>query len=509
MTRRHRAPDHLFVIVILLSLSLGLAAPAVAEPDVTGVTQPDITMVDDPSPPSQPIKLVFVHHSCGSNWLADGNGNLGIALRDSNYFVSDTNYGWGPDGIGNSTDIGHWWTWFVGPSRDTYTAALYAQSGKMSSYSRLATDPGGENEIIMFKSCYPNSNLLGEPDDPATTGDNPLRGVNCGSSDHTVGNAKGIYNDLLTYFSTRQDKLFIVITAPPLVASYTNAENAANARAFNNWLVNDWLDGYPHSNVAVFDFYNVLTSNGGSSGTTDLGWATGNHHRWYSSSVQHIHTVDNDYAAYGASSTNSHPNSTGNQKATGEFVNLLNVYVNRWQGSSGTQQSIALETGWNLASLAVAPYDTAIASVLASVAGHYDIAIRYEATSDTWHEYDPASPGGSTLTTLDETTAFWIRMTQDDTLTVAGDVPGTTNQSLVVGWNMVSYPSQQSRALPQALSSIDGDYEAVYGYAAGTASPWQLYAPDSPDWASELENLDAGQGYWIKATSACTLSIEG
>jgi len=40
---------------------------------------------------SQPVKLIFIHHSCGSNWLNDGNGGLDIALRDSGYFVSDTN----------------------------------------------------------------------------------------------------------------------------------------------------------------------------------------------------------------------------------------------------------------------------------------------------------------------------------------------------------------------------------------------------------------------------------
>jgi len=31
-----------------------------------------------------------------------------------------------------------------------------------------------------------------------------------------VSNAKAAYNSLLPYFATRQDKLFVVITAPPL-----------------------------------------------------------------------------------------------------------------------------------------------------------------------------------------------------------------------------------------------------------------------------------------------------
>ena len=29
--------------------------------------------------------LILIHHSCGENWLADGNGGLGLALRDNNY----------------------------------------------------------------------------------------------------------------------------------------------------------------------------------------------------------------------------------------------------------------------------------------------------------------------------------------------------------------------------------------------------------------------------------------
>jgi len=34
----------------------------------------------NPTPPSQPVKLIFIHHSTGENWLAGGNGNLGMCL---------------------------------------------------------------------------------------------------------------------------------------------------------------------------------------------------------------------------------------------------------------------------------------------------------------------------------------------------------------------------------------------------------------------------------------------
>ncbi|MCJ7529660.1 MAG: hypothetical protein MUO64_01350, partial [Anaerolineales bacterium] len=285
-------------------------------------------------------KLIFIHHSTGENWLTDGNGDLGIDLRDAGYYVSDTNYGWGPDTgsgpIGDYTDIGYWYDWFNGPSSSTYMNALFTEYGQNSSYSRLATDPGGQNEIIMFKSCFPNSHLGGNPSDPPTTGANPLRGHDYSDDTiHTVGNAKGIYKDLLTYFATRQDKLFIAITAPPLGSfDEPDAAHATNARAFNNWLVNNWLTGYAYKNVAVFDFYNVLTSDGGSDRTNDpdvndLGWSDGNHHRIVSGAVQHTQTVNNNYSAY-ATGGDSHPTQAGSLKASGEFVAWLNYYYARW-----------------------------------------------------------------------------------------------------------------------------------------------------------------------------------
>jgi len=325
-----------FRLTALLALvvgCLGLSPPAAPPPHSH---TPSIPLADNPDPPSETVKLIFIHHSTGENWLADDNGGLGMALRDNNTFVSDTNYGWGPEGIGDYTDIGHWWLWFRGPNSSTYLSALYAESGQHSAYSRLPTDPGGENEIIMFKSCFPNSYISGNPDDPPTTGYNPLRGQDASSEYHTVANVKGIYNDILEYFATRQDKLFVLIVTPPLVALETNAAHAANARAVANWLMDDWLEGYPYYNVAVFDFYNVLTSNGGDRYTHDLGWETGNHHRWWSGAVQHIQTVDNNFAAYGSDFWDSHPTQAGNQKATGEFVQLLNVFYHRWKEGEGT-----------------------------------------------------------------------------------------------------------------------------------------------------------------------------
>ena len=308
-------------IVMLLALAVASWPAARAAP----------LLNDNPNPPPSVVKLVFVHHSVGDDWLSTEMGGLGEALGSNHYYVSDTYYEWGPDEIGSYTDIGNWWDWFRGPRSATYTQALYNTTNQHAEYGRPLLDPGGENQIVLFKSCYPNSYLGGSPGDPPTTGSNPLRGEDSSSEHHTVGNAKGIYNDILEYFATRQDKLFVVITAPPLTGSETDSIYAANARALNDWLYYDWLAGYPHDNVAVFDLYNVLTSNGGDAYHNDAGSASGNHHRWWNGAEQHIQTVDNDYAAYPSDASDSHPTAAGLRKATEEFVAVLNVLYHRWK----------------------------------------------------------------------------------------------------------------------------------------------------------------------------------
>jgi hypothetical protein len=284
---------------------LALAAPAGAAP-----------AGQNANPPAQPVKLIFIHHSTGGNWLADPNeaqpyGGLGRALRDNNYYVSATNYGWGPDAIGDRTDIPNWPEWFTGPASAAIMRAVYTEAdqnvGDFGAWARLAADPGGENEIIMFKSCFPNSDLAGNPDDP------PLAAP---TEEYSVANAKAVYNDILTYFATRQDKLFIVITAPPLQESETAPDRAANARAFNYWLVHDWLADYPHANVAVFDYHNVLTG-------------PDNHHWWNGREIERLQATDDNYAAY--PSGDSHPSTAGHQKATQEFIPLLNIWYHRWK----------------------------------------------------------------------------------------------------------------------------------------------------------------------------------
>ena len=303
----------------------------------------------NPEPPSEVVKVVFIHHSTGYDWLTVGG--LREALNENNYYVVETDYYWGPpdldvnDGnpIGYHTDPGHWYNWFLGPHRDQYVEALLTTD--YGGGNNSLPDPGGEAEIVMFKSCFSSLQVIyGEPGDPPLPeGEpNPIWGVGVcddpqcsGSQYYTVSNIKGLYRDLLRYFAQRQDKMFVLITTPPSTDVYIPPEMAAKLRDINNWLVHHWLDDYPYNNVFVFDYYNVLTSNGGDEFTNDAGAETGNHHRFWNGEVQHVIGVNWNFSAYPGEGGDSHPRPAGHRKATEEFVPLLNIAYHCWKGDGG------------------------------------------------------------------------------------------------------------------------------------------------------------------------------
>ena len=279
----------------------------------------------DASPPASPVRFVVIHHSDGTNWVKSDDGGLADALGTNNYYVRDVSYSWdAPQNtdIGNQTDIGQWYTWFADTTvqanavsvRDNICGALYTTNMQTASYTPIA-DPGGNNDIVVFMSSFPNSAVGSDNAQPPSA----LYGQPAASNAHTLSNCKAVYNELLAYFKTRTDKLFVVVTAPPLVSSATFLTDAANARALNDWLVNTWLvaGGWEKRNVAVFDFFNVLTD-------------VDNHHYVFNGAIEHVNTNGDDFAYYGQGG-DSHPTQLGNLKGTAEFLPLLNVAYNRWK----------------------------------------------------------------------------------------------------------------------------------------------------------------------------------
>ena len=165
--------------------------------------------------------------------------------------------------------------------------------------------------------------------------------------------------------------------------------------------------------------------------------------------------------------------------------------------------------GWNLVSIDVHPTNTDIASVLDSIAGSYDLVYAWDAASGLWVKYAPNVGYGNTLTTLDETMGFWVRMTSLDTLVLSGTQPVATEIDLHTGWNLVGFPSGTNLPLPDALSlhGAGTDFTLVYSYhAADVADAWKRYDP-ATGIGNDLTDMAPGWGYWVRMSADHTWTV--
>lgn len=291
----------------------------------------------DPAPPTEMVKLVFVHASVGNMWLGKWYGQLGsiaeggepthyaqTSLRDNNYFVSDYNAPHEHPDEWPAHDYCAWPELFGDPA---WMDRIINYSTADGNYDRLV-DPGGENTIIMIKPCFTQYPIGGAPDDPPAPAGSPCEG------NGTVGGIKRAMLDLLDILAQYPDKFFVLVTAPPKPLG--RMAQGENARAVASWMATELLVDYEVGNVMIFDLYNVLTSNQQGPGDpcqqdedeqSDVGMMTGNHHRIWEGAVQHQVGYDQTYSAY----CDGHQKKGGLRKATIEFIPLLNAHYEAWQ----------------------------------------------------------------------------------------------------------------------------------------------------------------------------------
>ncbi len=301
-------------ISLMLLLSLSNAGSKEENMEPMHVNTIDLTKYPA-TKPEKPVNLLFIHHSCGGQLFADkgpdvgdhciykthpNGGGLRRMLEENNYIVHEASYG---SLIGEDTDICHWHKKFKNYMDKILT---------LKHQDEFFTD-GTQNQVVMFKSCFPNSWIGSDGSEPGDPD----------SCKKTLANYKAAYNSLLPIFSKYPHTLFIAVTAPPLAKPTlykkeklkefikqilgrpdTTDKVGRRVRAFNNWLKdvrNGWLKDYKLKNVVVFDYYDVLTGHGQSN------WSM--------------------YPTGGGK--DSHPSAAGNTKAAQEFVPFINRAVHR------------------------------------------------------------------------------------------------------------------------------------------------------------------------------------
>jgi parallel beta-helix repeat protein len=147
----------------------------------------------------------------------------------------------------------------------------------------------------------------------------------------------------------------------------------------------------------------------------------------------------------------------------------------------------SLANGPNLVSIPLILDDSTVDSVLASVP--FSEAWFFDSVKKEWRSLITSKPYGTPNIVIDQMSGFWLNVTGDSNLTVAGLVPLSQSIPLPAGWNLLGAPSFDRTVTV-------GDLKSLYPIRRvecfdSSNSPYYLRL------MQDSENLLLGQGYWL------------
>lgn len=176
--------------------------------------------------------VIFLHHSTGNHLIEEGGVRQMFDKAGYEFWDHDYNHPGlrGPDGRqrGYSYNV---------PGDNTDPDGLARIFGQpvyrwpLNTFSALL-----QHEVIIIKSCFPTSNI---PDDAR------------------LAELQSFYLAMRANMDRHGEKIFIILTQPPLNPAETDLETAARARRLAGWLASEeFLAGHP--NIFTFDFFAYL-----------------------------------------------------------------------------------------------------------------------------------------------------------------------------------------------------------------------------------------------------------
>ena len=181
--------------------------------------------------------------------------------------------------------------------------------------------------------------------------------------------------------------------------------------------------------------------------------------------------------------------------------NVLDAAGNAAQTVSRTvtvqlvNQTLDLQSGWNLVSFFVESEDMNPATVFASVNDQL-LQIKNLAQS-----YIPSMPSFlNTMISLDVKDGYWVKVKEDVSFELEGVVPGGTAITVSSGWNLVGYPRESGAAVADELMSL-GDTVVLI------KNQTQSYDSSLPLFLNTLMTMTPGLGYWLNVTEDGTWKV--
>jgi hypothetical protein len=275
----------LFVLVLLLYKTTGhnFSIRAMFSPvkDITMAILDNKSVVS--SQQGNYTDIILLHHSVGQNLIEQGNVRQGFLTEGYNFWDHGYNSPGLTDPYGNPKGYS-----YIVPNDNTDIDGLANVFNQkvyplpLNTLSSLL-----QHEVIIFKSCYPNNNI---------------------SSEDQLAQNKLHYLAIRDVIDKYPNKLFILITTPPLNPAETNKEAAIRARTLSTWLSSeDFIKG--KHNLAVFDFYSFLADN--------------------NSQSDNFNMLRKEYQ----NGSDSHPNSLANEIIGSEFVKFVITSVQNYRSN--------------------------------------------------------------------------------------------------------------------------------------------------------------------------------
>jgi len=112
--------------------------------------------------------------------------------------------------------------------------------------------------------------------------------------------------------------------------------------------------------------------------------------------------------------------------------------------------------------------------------------------------YDPSQTAAfNSLTSIKNGEAYLVEMSAAKTLSVTGVVIASASLSLKAGWNLVGYPRQAQATIATVLTGIWSQFTSAKNFDGFYVKNGTL---------NSLSNFSPGKGYFVKTSSAATLT---
>jgi len=112
--------------------------------------------------------------------------------------------------------------------------------------------------------------------------------------------------------------------------------------------------------------------------------------------------------------------------------------------------------------------------------------------------YDPSQTAAfNSLMSIKNGEAYLVKMSAAKTLSVTGVVIASASLTLKAGWNLVGYPRQAQATIATVLTGIWSQFASAKNFDGFYVKNGTL---------NSLSNFSPGKGYFVKVSSATTLT---